>query len=147
MWRGGFLAPAGRASMTAGQLLEHLGWPRAITVYADDYVPKAIQKMRHHRIGCVMVTDHFGKLEGVLSERDLLFRGVTASRLRASEQVRRIMSRANVICGLDTSLEEVGALMGRHDVRHLPVTRDRRLVGVLSMRDMLRYHVAAARSA
>jgi PAS domain S-box-containing protein len=88
-------------------------------------------------IGTVMLTNQDGGLAGIISERDLIKafagRGETIHGLKAAD----FMTTQVVTCTPETSLSDVLAMMSLHEIRHLPVVRERQPVGLISVRDVL----------
>jgi CBS domain-containing protein len=110
-----------------------------ITVRPTTSVRETIQLMLNQNIGALLVVDAQGKLQGVLSERDLLTRVAGLVDDYADQPVARFMTtNPETVTAADTL-----AFALRHmDVggyRHLPVLHEGHPVGVISVRDMLRY--------
>jgi CBS domain-containing protein len=110
-----------------------------IHAVADDAtVLRAVDVMCHAHVGAVLVMQG-DRLSGIFSERDLMTRVVLARRDPAKTMVAEVMSRDVVCIERDVSPREAMALMTRHRVRHLPVVEDRRLVGLVSIGDLVRW--------
>ncbi|MGL4551719.1 MAG: CBS domain-containing protein, partial [Gemmataceae bacterium] len=110
--------------------------PRApLTMPPHATVADAVDFMLAQDIGAVLVTDPAGALIGILSERDVLLRGT--GRLRAT--VGELMTRRPETVRETDSLAFALHKMDCGGYRHLPVLRDRRLVGMISVRDLLGY--------
>ena len=82
------------------------------------------------------------RLRGVFSERDLMHRVVLERRDAETTPVEMAMSTAVVTIDELASLEDAMKLMQSHGCRHLPVTRGSRVVGFLSMRDLMDHELA-----
>jgi len=110
---------------------------RLITVRPDAPLSEAVRIMSDEKIGSILVVDEDGKLGGIFSERDLLRvfarHGPDARRLPVSE----LASTSVITCREDNTLEDVLTLMSNNTIRHLPVTRDGSLVGIISARDLM----------
>jgi CBS domain-containing protein len=122
-------------------------WPKKpSTVPLDMPVGEVLKKMVTEMIGCVMVVDG-ERLVGIFSERDALMKlNVDAARL-SNKPIAQFMTQQPVT--LDTSDKIAYALqkMNVGGYRHLPILFDGKLVGVISIRDILRYlteRIAAA---
>ena len=97
------------------------------------------------KIGAMPVRGPDGALVGVISERDIV-RGFAKDGARLVERrVRDLMTRDVVTCGPDTSLSDAEKLMGKHRIRHLPVVDGAKLVGMLSMRDVMSWRLRESR--
>jgi CBS domain-containing protein len=93
--------------------------------------------MAEHDIGAVLVFDG-DKLVGILSERDYARKVALAGRSSKDSQVKDIMT-GNVVCiGLDRAIDECMALMTQRRVRHLPVMDRKRIVGMVSIGDVVK---------
>jgi CBS domain-containing protein len=112
-----------------------------ISISPTDTALHAAQTMNQHGIGGLVVLEG-GTLLGVFTERDILRRVVAAGRDPASTPVREVMTSPVITCLPDTSIEECGAIMSKRRIRHLPVTDDRGLVGLVTSGDLLAFQVA-----
>jgi CBS domain-containing protein len=92
--------------------------------------------MRDEDIGAVPVVDG-DKLIGMVTDRDIVVRGLADSRDPAAATARAVMTSTLLYCFDDQSVEEALDNMGEQQVRRLPVVdRDKRLVGVVSIGDL-----------
>lgn len=112
-----------------------------LSIAPSDTVLAAALVMNQHGIGGLVVLDE-GKLLGVFTERDILRRVVAAGRDPAATKVREVMTSPVITCLPATSVEECGAIMSGKRIRHLPVTDDRGLVGLITSGDLLAFQVA-----
>lgn len=111
---------------------------RMRTVPADASLSQAAILMRDERTGALLVTEG-GRHVGIVSETDLVRRGL-AEHLDANvEPVRRIMSQPIISIEIDRTAHEASDVMAERGIRHLAVTEDHEIVGLLSVRDLLRY--------
>ena len=99
---------------------------------------QAAQLMRDERTGAVLVEDQ-GRYVGIVSESDLVRKGMAEHLEAGAESVRRIMSRPIITIEIDRTAHEASDLMAERGIRHLAVTEEDRIVGLLSVRDLLRY--------
>ncbi len=116
--------------------------PRTVT--PDTAVSDAARLMKEEDVGIVPVVEQVGgaetraRLVGVLTDRDIAVRLVADGRT-SDAPVRDVMSGGVRTCGPDDSVSDVMALMGREQVRRIPVVDERgSLVGVLSQADLAR---------
>ncbi|MBI5380275.1 MAG: CBS domain-containing protein [Opitutae bacterium] len=108
------------------------------SVASNVTVSEAVQEMNKRRTGDVLVMDG-DKLVGIFTERDVLVRVVGANRDPRSTPIAHVMTRDPVTIDAASTVEEVmDQHTGRH-FRHLPVMDHGRLIGVLSVRDIMRY--------
>ena len=107
----------------------------------DASVFEAVQLMAEKRVGALMVVDR-NELVGVISERDYAREIVLKDRVSRDTPVRAIMTHRVLYVRPQQTLEECMALMTDKNLRHLPVLESGRLVGVISMRDVIKDLIA-----
>ena len=113
-----------------------------ISVAPSDTVLFAVKLMREKDIGAVIVLDK-GKLAGILTERDYARDVELEGRTAKDCLVHQIMTGGELSCARPgDSVERCHALMRHYRVRHLPVCEDGRVIGVLSIRDVLEEIIA-----
>lgn len=121
---------------TVGQLLEKKSG-ELVHIGPDATVFQALQLMAEHDIGAVLVMD-MGDVLGIFSERDYARRIVLQGRTSAGTKVRDIMTSKVVYVGPQQSVAECMALMTDKHFRHLPVMEAGRVIGMLSIGDLVR---------
>lgn len=132
--------------MTVGAVLKQKGGA-VISVLPESPVTEAAQIIAERRIGAVVVCDAEGMLVGILSERDVV-RGLTqhGAGLLALP-VSALMTREVEVVTASTSVHEAMEIMDAGYFRHLPVVdRARRLCGIVSIRDLVRYRINSQQS-
>lgn len=106
------------------------------TLSPDDSLRLAAQAMEEMEIGSIPVCDG-QRLLGMVTDRDLVVRGVAQGLAPESATLREVMSPRVQWCYEDQSIEEAAQLMCDAQIRRLPVVdHDKRLVGLLSLGDM-----------
>ncbi len=109
-----------------------------LNVRSDSTVTEAAEIMRDCNVGCVIVEDKDGRIEGILTERDIIAKVVAISGDPDDQIVGRIMTTSVLTCTMETTVKEAQQIMSTHRVRHLPVVDDEGLpVGVISIRDIV----------
>ncbi len=112
-----------------------------LAVAPEDTIGFAAEQMAERGVGACVVLD-YGRLIGILSERDIL--RAVAGRVHSSEaRVREWMTADPVTASESMSAEEAGRVMIEQGFRHLPVVEDDRAVGIVSIRDVVRWTVEA----
>lgn len=111
--------------------------PGAHSVAPNTSVFTALQLMANKAIGFLLVLDG-AQLVGVVSERDYARKIVLQDKASKDTPVRDIMTRKVISVGLKQTIPECMALMHQHGIRHLPVVDNGAVIGVLSVRDLLR---------
>ena len=107
------------------------------TVSPDDTVFDALRVMATHNIGAVLVTSG-DDLVGILSERDYARKMVLHGKASHDTAVRDVMTATLVSVTPKWTCDECMAVMTERHVRHLPVLDGERLVGVISIGDVVR---------
>ena len=107
------------------------------SVDADEPVLGAIQMMADRHVGALPVTRD-GELVGVISERDYARKVILLSRSSAETPVWQIMSSPVVTVTPDDDVRQCMQLMTDKRIRHLPVVQDGRMVGMISIGDLVR---------
>jgi CBS domain-containing protein len=99
-------------------------------------VLETVLAMVQRNIGAVPVL-HNGKVVGIFSERDLMKRVVADGRDPRTTRLAEVMTDDPLTVSMHEELENCMTLMRRHSFRHLPVCHEGRLVGMVSLRDIL----------
>jgi len=114
------------------------GKGRAIySVEPDDPVLKAIRLMAEHHVGALLVMQG-AELRGIVSERDYARKVILRGRSSSETPVSEIMSSPVHTVSPETTLEECMRLVTDRRVRHLPVVDKGRVVGVVSIGDLVK---------
>lgn len=106
------------------------------SVSPDATVLEAIQLMADKNVGALLVTKD-NNLVGIISERDYTRKVVLKGRSSKDTPVREIISGKIVSVSPDHSVEECMRLMTEHRIRHLPVVQGTRILGVISIGDLV----------
>jgi CBS domain-containing protein len=133
---------AWRASLMArvAELLKHKGHS-IYSIEPDQPVLEAIRRMAEYGVGALLVM-RGELLLGVVSERDYARKIILLGRSSSDTPVRQIMTSPVITVRTDQSVAECMQLMTERRVRHLPVVQTDRVVGVLSIGDLVRSVVA-----
>ena len=125
---------------TVRTLLERKG--RAIfSVEPQAAVLDAIRLMAEHHVGALVVM-RGAALEGIVSERDYARKVILRGRSSADTPVRDIMTSPVLTVTLDTTVQQCMQLMTDRHVRHLPVLEGARVVGMVSIGDLVKAVIA-----
>ncbi len=107
------------------------------TVDLDATVFEALSRMAEKEVGALMVMDG-PRLVGIISERDYARKIVLLGRTSPNTLVKEIMTSHVVYTHLEQSIEECMALVTEKRIRHLPVIDEEKLVGVISIGDLVK---------
>jgi CBS domain-containing protein len=108
-----------------------------ITVDPEATVFEIADAMDEHSVGCVVVTDPKGSAIGIVTDRDLVRRVVAAGRDAEKTRARDVMSGDIVTADVNERLPRVIEIMRTRGIRRLPLVEDGRLVGIVSLDDIL----------
>ncbi len=114
-----------------------------LSVKPSTPVIEAVKKMSERNVGSVLITDESGKLVGIFTERDLL--RLVAKGESLSKPISEFMTTKLVVAKPDDAVPKVASIMIEKWIRHIPVVNEEgKPVGILSIRDVLRYLVASS---
>lgn len=97
----------------------------------------ALELMAEKRIGAVIVMEN-GKIAGIFSERDLAHKIAKTKDISLDIPVSELMTKDVFVVSPDESIDECMAIMTSTRIRHLPVIEDEKLVGLISIGDVVR---------
>jgi CBS domain-containing protein len=110
-----------------------------VTVEAEATVREAVELMNRNEIGCLVVVDEEEKPVGIVTERDLLKRVLADRKDPVRAKVKDIMSKPLVTGTPHMDIEAAVRLMFKHKIKKLPVVEDGRLVGLVTLTDLVRF--------
>ena len=111
---------------------------RVVTVPAKSSIADAIRSMHAEKVGAVLVPDAEGCPVGIFTERDVVRFYAEGDRDLDTLPVASRMTCSIVIAGLETSVDEALGLMTEHRFRHLPVVEEGKLLGLVSIGDLVK---------
>jgi CBS domain-containing protein len=118
-------------------ILRHKQDNHVWTIAADATVRDLLRQLAEHHIGALIVSETDGQLAGIVSERDVVRRLHVDGDQVLDGTVDQIMTRDVVHASPGDAVDEVASLMTERRVRHLPVLDGDRLVGVVSIGDVV----------
>ena len=113
-----------------------------VTVRPDASLQDIAKKLASKRIGAIVVVGVGGHIDGIVSERDIIRAVSERGSGCLDEPVSRIMTRAVQSCDVADTLDELMERMTIGRFRHLPVIEDGNLVGIVSIGDVVKHHIA-----
>lgn len=114
-----------------------------VTVSSHSTIGELIAALANHNIGAVLVVDN-GQLTGIVSERDIVRHLAGSAEGFRSQPVSAIMTRSPQTCARTDTIEDAMNKMSRGRFRHLPVVDNGRLVGIISMGDVVKRKIDQA---
>ena len=115
----------------------------SISVKTDDLIMKAVDVLGEKNIGALLVHDEKGDLAGILSERDVVRRLSSVGSDALSLKVSDCMTPNPFTCSPEASVDEIMTTMTEKRIRHLPVMDNQKLVGVISIGDVVKRKIEA----
>ena len=111
------------------------------TIRSDDSIATLSRRLQKERIGAMVVSDDGSSIAGIISERDIAY----ALSLHRSDlhdmTVGSLMTKKVITCSPDDRLYTVVRLMGEFHIRHVPVVKNGKVVGMIGMRDVIEHRL------
>ena len=111
---------------------------KVVTLRPDATVATVIRMLKLEGIGALVVSEDGEKILGIISERDVVRALVDHGGEVLKVRVAELMTRSVKTCTPDANIKDVMAEMTRSRVRHLPVVRDGKLSGIISIGDVVK---------
>lgn len=109
------------------------------TVRSTDTVKDAARLMNESMIGCLIVISGTGKIEGIVTERDILTDVVAEGKDANTITIGDIMTTDLVVITPDASLEDAADVMTAKKIKKLPVVHGGKVVGIVTATDLVAY--------
>ena len=129
---------------TISEVLSRKG-SNAWSIAPEATVYEAIQLMADKNVGAVLVTEN-GKLVGIISERDYTRKVVLKGKASRTTAVKEVLSSQVIHVTPAHTVEECMRLMTDHHIRHLPVLEQDKILGVVSIGDLVNWIISAQHS-
>lgn len=127
--------------MLIGELLKDKS-STLVTASPGDDIRKSAAIMVEKGISALIVLEDDGYLAGILTERDIA-RFFAAAGTGSNETVSGVMTRDVITCSNDHSVSEIAEIMSDSNIRHIPVLADGQISAIVSIRDIVRFHLSA----
>ena len=102
----------------------------------------AVAMLNAHNIGAIVITEDAGRIVGILSERDIVRQLGKNPTGALSLSITDCMTRGVVTCERTTTIDDVMESMTQRRIRHMPVAEDGKLVGIISIGDVVKLKIA-----
>jgi CBS domain-containing protein len=109
-----------------------------VTVKPDDTVSRLLELLAEHRIGALVVSVDGQSIEGIVSERDVVRQLHRRGPDILSVTVSQIMTTSVETCDLDADTQDLAQQMTDRRIRHIPVVHEGRLLGIVSIGDVVK---------
>jgi len=122
--------------MKIRDLLRIKGRP-VIAIGPTETVAAAIKKLADYDRGSIQICNEKGELVGIITERDVVRKCFLSMQPLANIKIEDVMTRGVVIGAPEDDLDYAISVMKQKRIRHLPIMDQQRVVGMISMRDLL----------
>ncbi len=109
-----------------------------VRIHPDEPVEVAARALTHYNVGVLPVCGSDGRICGMVTDRDLVTRCLASGRAAGTTKVRDVMTGRVVSAGPDMNTGAAAHLMGREQIRRLPVVENGRLCGMVSLGDLVK---------
>jgi CBS domain-containing protein len=127
--------------MTVANILKSKGSVAVETIGPDATVQDAAARLAEKRFGSLVVSDDGSTALGILSERDIVREIGRRGNAVLDERVDTIMTKKIVTCGRSDKAVAVLSTMTENRFRHMPVVEDGRMVGLITLGDVVKYRL------
>lgn len=117
-----------------------------VTIRPDDTVARLLEVLDEHGIGAVVVSEDGRAVAGIVSERDVVRHLHRVGAAVVDGPVSAIMTTSVTTCDVDDDLEALARTMTDRRIRHLPVTVDGALHGIVSIGDVVKLRIDTLQS-
>jgi diguanylate cyclase (GGDEF)-like protein len=107
-----------------------------LTASKEDTVMSMIERLNKHRIGAIIIINKDNVPVGIVTERDIIRSLVAYKEETLKKQAQDIMSAPVLTLEPDEDIDSAAILMTLNNVRRLPITKDNKLIGLISYRDL-----------
>lgn len=108
-----------------------------VSMEADATVKDAVHRMNQYDIGCLVITKN-GKVEGIITERDVLKRVVSKSKKPEETKISDVASKPLIVGGPTMYVEDAAKLMLKKNIKKLPIMENERIIGIITFSDIAR---------
>jgi CBS domain-containing protein len=126
--------------MRIGDILQAKRSRDVVTIAPDASVRQLIAELSEHNVGALIVSSDGETVDGIVSERDVV-RHLHSDGTVINNTVGAIMTGVVETCDEDTPLDDLMKMMTERRIRHVPVVHEGRLVGIISIGDVVKHRI------
>jgi CBS domain-containing protein len=126
--------------MRIGDVLQAKASHEIVTISPEAGVRELVAKLAEHNVGALIVSSDGTTLDGIVSERDVV-RHLHDDGTVVNNTVAAIMTEVVETCDQDADVHELMKVMTERRIRHVPVLQDGRLVGIISIGDVVKHRI------
>ncbi|MGA2639179.1 CBS domain-containing protein [Methylocella sp.] len=115
--------------------------PGVKTISPHETVLVCAGQLQAERVGAIIVSADGSSLDGIISERDIAYGLAVHGERLLGLPVSELMTKAVIVCAPEDSIEKITYIITSRRIRHLPVKQGGRLVGIISIGDVLKHRL------
>ena len=120
-------------------LVKKLSSRECFTVKEDDNVASVINILTRNNIGALPVLNSNKNLVGIVSERDIIQKiSLEKNNTFFNKKTKLLMTSPVISCGIETRSDELMMIMSKNKIRHIPIVKNSKLVGMVSIGDVVK---------
>lgn len=127
-----------RIDDTIDKVLKHKSFNKVLALSPDETVYEALETMAKYDVGCLIVCTE-GQLVGIFSERDYARKGILRGHVSKETRVSEIMTSPVTYVTPEHTVDDCMNLMTERHFRHLPVLEKDKVIGMVSIGDMVKW--------
>jgi CBS domain-containing protein len=135
-----------RIADTIETLLRHKKFNRVLTLDPEQTVFEALQLLAEYDVGCVIVCEE-GRLVGIFSERDYARKGILRGHMSKETRVKELMTSPVMYVTPEHTVDDCMSLMTERHFRHLPVMERDKIIGMVSIGDLVKWVISGQQQA
>jgi len=131
---------------TINTLLKHKSFNKVLALDPEQTVYDALETMAHYDVGCLIVCSE-GRLVGIFSERDYARKGILQGHMSRETKVREMMTSPVMFVTPEHTVDDCMNLMTERRFRHLPVLEKDKVIGMVSIGDLVKWVITGQQQA
>ncbi len=131
---------------TIDKVLKHKSFNKVLALAPEQTVFEALQTMAEYDVGCLIVCSE-GRLVGIFSERDYARKGILHGHMSRETRVSDIMTSPVMFVTPEHTVDDCMNLMTERHFRHLPVIEKDKVIGMVSIGDMVKWVISGQKQA
>ncbi len=112
-----------------------------MTVRPTDTIAQLARRLRLERVGAMIVSQDGSTIDGIISERDIAYGLAEHDTALGNLMVSDLMTHSVVTCSPDDNVSDIAKTMTERRIRHLPVEEHAKLVGIISVGDVVKHRL------
>lgn len=127
-----------RIADTIDHVLKHKSFNKVLSLTPEQTVFEALETMAQYNVGCLIVCSE-GRLVGIFSERDYARKGILKGHMSKETKVSEVMTSPVMYVTPEHTVDDCMSLMTERHFRHLPVLENDRVIGMVSIGDLVKW--------